>query len=430
MNNPFIVGNPAPADKFINRKGEIRRAVSLLRSGQSLAFTGEPRSGKTSLLLYLQNPAKRNLYGDAGARLVFYYADSQTWPEDLSPARFWERVLSSLRQEIESDPALLESYRVCQQENYGTFVLEQFIARLREARWHLVLLLDEFDALLQYPLLNHTEFYGGLRSLASRYGEALTLVIGSRRSLSDLNERTQEYAGTGSPSFNFVREIPLPPFTKKDGEAILKQAGGRFTHAERRSILYLAGGHPYLLQIAGDALWNGHEDGLKHDKRLHYVGKELLRVADGGLRDIWRNWTPEMHKVFAIVALDEMPRLLNKRGFNLKALLKELKSRPREVRQLISKGFIEAEEIPAGRLMSGYKTTAQVMLWWLAEELLAALRREDDLGQCLMREEWLGYLKRGERDKLVKAVQGLGKMAQAGAMTFIQAAAAKWGAGL
>jgi hypothetical protein len=50
MSNPFLVGPVVTPEKFINRRSEIRRAISLLTSGQSLALVGPPRSGKTSLL--------------------------------------------------------------------------------------------------------------------------------------------------------------------------------------------------------------------------------------------------------------------------------------------------------------------------------------------------------------------------------------------
>ncbi len=431
--SPFIVGNPVPPERFINRRREVRRAVSLLLSGQSPAFTGEPRSGKTSLLHYLAaSETRRDLYGEAGERMVFRYFDAQGWPEGFSRVAFWERALEPLLEAIrEHAPSpLLELHRQCHDEGYGTYGLERFLANLQASGWHLVLLLDEFDTLLQHPQLNNTEFYGGLRTLASRYGQALTLVIASRRPLSALNAETQRYARTGSPFFNFVVEIPLKPFSQRDGERILKQAGRRFKPNERAHIFRLAGGHPYLLQVAADALWNAYEEGLDPDARLRRVDEELLRVADLTLRDTWRNWTPAMRKAFAIVALDEAPLLLNEREFDLGPLLKTLRNHPRAVRQLKDKGFIAESHRPGWRTRSGYEVTAEVMLWWLAEELIGELRREEDLRQLLEREEWLGLLKRGERDAFVKAVQGLRKLAYEGAQSFIKAAAEGLGKGI
>ena len=54
MLNPFFCGNPVPPDQFIGRRREVHRiAGRIANRGQSTAIVGEPRSGKTSLLLYL-----------------------------------------------------------------------------------------------------------------------------------------------------------------------------------------------------------------------------------------------------------------------------------------------------------------------------------------------------------------------------------------
>ncbi len=432
---PFIVGNPVPPEHFINRRREVRQAVSrLLNGGQSSAFTGEPRIGKTSLLDYLKAPeTRRELYGEAGERLVFRYFDAQSWPDGFSRIAFWKRALEPLveaiRRQAPTSP-LLELHRECSKEEYGSYVLERLFANLQESGWHLVLLLDEFDAVLQHPQLNSTEFYGGLRTLASRYGQALTIVLASRRPLSDLNAETQHYARTGSPFFNFVQEFPLKPFSQKHRKEILKRAGRRFKPRERDHIFRLAGGHPYLLQVAAAALWDAYEDGLAPDARLRYVSEELRRVAADTLQDTWRNWTPAMRKAFAIIALDEAPSLLNEREFDLGPLLKALQSHPRELRQLKEKGFIVESQRPDWRMRSGYEVAAKVMLLWLAEELISELWHEEDLRQLLEREEWIGQFKRGERDAFVRAVQGLGRFARKGVQSFVKAAAEGLGKGI
>jgi hypothetical protein len=80
---------------------------------------------------------------------------------------------------------------MCQENDFGCFVLERFLAQMELTVWQLVLMLDEFDVLLHHPILNCAEFFGGLRSLTSRSRGALALVIASRRPLTSLNEATQ-----------------------------------------------------------------------------------------------------------------------------------------------------------------------------------------------------------------------------------------------
>lgn len=59
MPNPFYYGNPIPSEQFFNRRSQLRRITSrIVNQGQSTAIVGEPRSGKTSLLLYLPHHLK------------------------------------------------------------------------------------------------------------------------------------------------------------------------------------------------------------------------------------------------------------------------------------------------------------------------------------------------------------------------------------
>ncbi len=232
--NPFIYGDPVNPANFFNRRQAIRRVVGrLLSSGQSTALIGEPRTGKTSLLHYLGEPdevLRQTLYGDQAGRLLFSYLDSDTLGAHFTAAQFWERAVLPLDWLIKEDPdkPLAVQYRLCQKNGFGPFTLEALFRLLKNENRRLVVLLDEFEALLNHPILNSAEFFGGLRSLASR-SESLALVVGSSRSLAHLNADTQAIKPFGSPFFNFFTEITLGPFPKDDVTLLLNRAGERFT---------------------------------------------------------------------------------------------------------------------------------------------------------------------------------------------------------
>jgi hypothetical protein len=215
MVNPFFTGKPVSQAQFLNRHRELRRLVGrLLNHGQSSALVGEPRTGKTSLLRYMMDPGCRDeLYGEARKGLVFQFMDAQTLGESFTPAGFWEYVFQPLRETklLRGGGSLMQAYTECRKNGFGTFELERVLVQLGQSGHHLILLVDEFDALLFHPVLNRSEFFGGLRSLASRC-DALALVIASRQSLGALNRQTQELSRTGSPFFNIFEEIPLGPF--------------------------------------------------------------------------------------------------------------------------------------------------------------------------------------------------------------------------
>lgn len=205
MNNPFQVGSAVPPRALVGRGRELRRLASgILNGGQSAALVGEPRMGKTSLLQYLlAEETRADLFGAEAEKIRFSFLDAQMLGAGFDAPGFWERCLSPLAEAVKGDEALQSAWRTCRLEKFGTFVLERLFAQLQAAGWRLVLLLDEFDTVLHHPVLNQSEFYGGLRSLASRY-ESLALVIASRQSLGDLNRATQDFSRMGSPYFNFM----------------------------------------------------------------------------------------------------------------------------------------------------------------------------------------------------------------------------------
>ena len=67
------------------------------------------------------------------------------------------------------------------------------------------------------------------------------------------------------------------------------------------------------------------------------------------------------------------------------------------------------------------------MLWWLADQLILALRNGDDLGSWLRQNQWDGMFTTGERSQLVKAANGVGGFLKGGVETFIKAAAEGFG---
>ena len=309
MSNPFFHGNPVSPDQFLDRRRELRRIVSrIANQGQSTAIVGEPRTGKTSLLEYLAAPELRaELYGADGDQFLFTYLDAQTLGVQFSQAQFWEYALRPLHQQAvipDREAPLAQAYEVCRENGFGAFVLERLLAQMEQAGWRLVLMLDEFDVLLQHPILNSAEFFGSLRSLASRSRGALALVIASRHPLERLNKEAQELSRTGSPYLNFLTEITLGPWPESAVDELLRWAGERFAAGDRLFIKEAAGGHPYLLQTAASILWEVYEDaeGTPALQRQH-AGRDLLDSVATNLQDTWRLWLPETRRAIIAAAL-------------------------------------------------------------------------------------------------------------------------------
>lgn len=404
MNNPFYHGNPVPQSRFLGRRGELRRISGrICNYGQSSALVGDPRVGKSSVLKYLESQQQnREFFSQFSGALYFSYLDAQTFDSTMTLSQFWEDALRPL--ENASDfPEVLHTYHTALQEKFDTFTLERLLNALRISNVRLVLLLDEFDLILHHPILNSSSFYGGLRSLSSR-SEALSLMIAARQSLDVLNQATQQFSRTGSPFFNFMDEVLLGPFTDKDSESLLKQAGTRFKPEEREWVYLMAGGHPYLIQVAASALWEVYEDGERDmTRRQKRVADVLYREAAKTIQSTWNLWSPALKLAFTVVALDEMPNLMDKRSFDITGMLRKLEDYEPELRHLEQHGYITLDS----ELPGGWRVSTHVFTWWLADELHRAVRDDVAFEKWFSAQEWQGLLTKGEKDNFKQAAVNL-----------------------
>lgn len=427
MSNPFFYGPPVSCDQFIGRRRELRRVTGRIAGGQSAAVVGEPRAGKTSLLKYLSSPQTcAELYGADGSRLLFSYLDAQTLGDPFDQAQFWALALHPLEPLAAANPAagLAQALQVCRDNAFGTFTLERLLAQIGAQGLRLALLLDEFDVLLHHPVLSSTEFWGGLRSLASLNSGALTLVIASRRSLTVLNAETSQYSRLGSPYFNFLAEITLQSWGDKDMADLLGRAGGRFSAADRRFIADISGGHPYLAQAGAAALWDAYEDGERDAVcRWEQIGHALYDEAKGTLTNTWQQWPASFRQALTAVALGQMPPVLGRREVLAGRLVRDVSSFAPELRDLAKQGFV----IEDAALGSGWRVRPAALLWWLADELIRITREDKTFEDWLRNELLVGPLTQGEWQQIGQAVKGVTGLFQAGATTFIQAAAKGWG---
>ena len=412
--NPFIYGDPVSPEQFVNRQREVRKLVGRICTGQSSAVIGDPRSGKTSLLRYVQQPA---LYGDHASRLLFSYLDAQMLGTTFAPPHFWEYVLQPVSNLDRSTyPQVRTAYHTCQRESFGNFGLERLFAHLHQAGHCLVLLLDEFDNLLDNAAFHQAEFFGGLRSLASR-SAGLVLVLASRQAPGDLNRKTEEFSRSGSPFFNIVSEITLKPFSQRATNELLARAGRDFIPADREFIIRLADGHPYFLQVAAGELWELREEAdLTPEERRQSAGEALYNKAQDTLRDTWRLWKPEMQIAFAIIALNQSPALLGEREFNLQRLREKLADYTPETKQLAKRGYIR------GSSDDGWRVTGEVMLWFVADTLVQALRADSELGTLFHAQCWDGMFTNEEREQFKDAVQSLRALLKDNVDNFVKVA--------
>ncbi len=414
MANPFSLGSPVQGQDFVGRRREMRYLREAVQKGSSAALSAEPRMGKTSLLLQAQ---RRDLYEGGIPNLEFVYLDAQTLSGWDAP-RFWEAAL----QPFKEHPGVKAAYRSASLEKFDSFPLERFFVQLGEAGLRLVLLLDEFDQVLDEPGLHTAGFYGNLRNLASLHA-SFSLILAVRQPVEELNRRTQQYSRLSSPYFNTSHAISLGAFSDKEIAELLAKASGVFNGDDRRYLARISGGHPYFLQAAAYYLWEAYAEKQKDpNQRRKWAGKQAFAQAVPALQESWHAWKPEQQMAFSLAALDEIPLLLPERTFDVNRLLRDFPLFAQEQRLLEQRGFLKADK----KLAGGYAPQAEMMTWFLVEELTSLLRpSKPDVKTWLKSQQWDGLLKEGEKESIQKVLLAFKPLLQEGVSAFIQATVQK-----
>ncbi|MBI1881176.1 MAG: AAA family ATPase [Chloroflexi bacterium] len=403
--NPFIYGKPVPVAQHINRQRELRTLFARLRNGECTAIVGEPRIGKTSLLRCLATPAVQQewLAGEA-KRLISVEIDFyQEWlSPDKTPKDFWQRVLEVVK--IATPHETIQQQITLVEENlYGSATLSNFFRNLDRQGWRVVLLLDEFDALLTHPNFSTAEFFGGLRSMATRT-DGLQVITASIMSVSEMNRRSETINPVGSPFFNNFTEVNLGPFSHKDVAELLDlalaESNIRFDRDDRNFIVWLSGRHPYRVQAAGAALFDAIAEGLQGQKRYTTASELFYEWTADHFDTLWRRYLDDAARtVMVILALVELGGIAQKRAFSFGEIEQPQRFAP-ELRRLEKLGLVEK----AGQgwqwdqenllLWQGerWRVATGGFVWWLADVIIGGTRNIPDFEKWLHEQEVQGYL--------------------------------------
>lgn len=422
---PFVYGRALRPREFYNREEALRRLLGRLVTGQATALIGPAHTGKTSFLNYLLAPeSRRKVVGNKLDSGIFSYIDSHMLGKSHNQSAFWKQALLPLTMKFGQDrqqrsdqettlTPIYQAYQMAETNQFGTFTLEQLFHIVGREGWQFVLLIDEFDALLSHPFLNSTEFYGGLRSLASRC-EGFNLVIASRHSLELLNQETQTINPHGSPYFNVFTEFRLGPLPKAHANALVKQAKDRFGSLDRAFIFRTSGLHPYLLQAAAGILWELHEQGRQGPPKYRKAGDELYRQTRSHFTDTWLAWSQDEKKVITSIALAQINGMVNEHSFAWQRLIANITDYGSELRKLRDSGIILS-------INSGWKLTQEAFLWWWADKIKAIVRDDSNFECWLCAQEMDGIFTREECQRMNEAAKKVSGAIGKGATTLIDA---------
>jgi tetratricopeptide (TPR) repeat protein len=241
--NPYIAGAPVlDDDMYYGRERLTARMLSTLHRN-SLMITGERRIGKTTFLHHLG----KVLAADEDGEWRFFpvFVDLQGVPEQA----FFHALMSEVVEALAIAPGTRDTLRLRPQtEGYEarefSHDLQRVIAELKTRTDHrvkLALLIDEVDVLNEYSESVNQRLRGIFMKSFSENLVAVMSGVGIRR----------RWKSEVSPWYNFFDEIELPPFSREEAEALVREpVAGVFrwkTDAVER-ILELSRLRPYLVQ--------------------------------------------------------------------------------------------------------------------------------------------------------------------------------------
>ena len=269
--NPFTL-NPVTAESaFTGRKREIDFVLKRLSSPGtgSISIVGNRRIGKTSLLRYLATREHSLLPRSQEFRFLyldFFSTHARSISEVMRLLRqAWDQQGEDQLWSPEADGSLIE--------------LAEGFSGQAEKGVLVILCLDEFDTVFAYPELE--PFLNVLRSVASQ--GIIGIITASQNRLIDLelsNKRVSPFADIFA-----VLTLGLMPTNEwktfvRDGFAL---SGQQVSDDQIKLIGELAGGHPYLTQIASALVWEFSDDVAAARHKFQEAARPIFR--DFFLRD-------------------------------------------------------------------------------------------------------------------------------------------------
>ena len=320
--NPFVYGRYAPPSHFVGRRAEIDACYNALVGPVcgSVAISGEPRMGKTSLLRAVADVGSSEGWARPGTRTVFVYVDCQSISR-FTPTRFWQRVLILLGRVLGDAPplsppsdggddgggqAVLSAMEaLLAQDRVEATEFESILHALRGQHIVLALLLDEFEWVVKRDVKNlpvTRNFLSSLRALINHAPDTLSLIIASQQPLNVLCRGIAN--GEGSPFYNnfvFRRLHPLDaPEVDELIERRLAGSGVQFAPQDRQYVAQVAGTHPFLVQLACALIFDVRSRGAPIEYDV--IGSRFEEEARHHFAQIWEISSPEERTVLLLVA--------------------------------------------------------------------------------------------------------------------------------
>lgn len=260
MDSPFQWNQPTRPEHFFGRAALIATLRDDREARKPVLLNGEPRRGKSSLLLRVEATLL-----EEGWRVARVGARSLV---DRPAERFWEALLGPLGL---STPLAAEG-------------------ALRDQR--LALCIDDFDQLWRAPIMAG----GGAAGLAALARSGVWLIT-------CCTDMTAVAARRAARAIADASVYPLPPFSDEAGAALLHRGEAHLSPSDQAFVQSVCGGEPFLMQRLAGALW---ELPSSTPGRRRLAGSRVLAGVDIALASAWRSRPPADRWALRAIALSQI----------------------------------------------------------------------------------------------------------------------------
>ncbi|MBF2062952.1 MAG: ATP-binding protein [Calothrix sp. C42_A2020_038] len=398
--NPFVVGKPVPAERFVGRESEIAAAFDQIYNRSHIAVWGGSGMGKSSFLQKLESPQTWVEHGlDALKAVVVRFSCEGITP--FSSSAFWGEALTLLKDKLEGELEQAEIEALLQKTEKTKDDLRQILKVLGRKNKFLVLLIDDYDVALNtneyYDEKAMQKFLSECRNLAvhSAEGQYLSTIVTSRERLSESGPQLNPNA---SPWYNHYLFLQLKPFNNLEIDQILKIL--RIPDL-REAIRETTGGHPALLQIAGFLLYRDLE--TANAPSMEAFVKEFESTSQPIFQDIWKRCSENEQTLLMLMALSALKgRLHQQRQFDVSGIEFIFSQKERELSKLEEQGIINHTSNEE-KTKNIYFFTSSTMERWVIQELWQTDEKWLDARQKV----FLNLMSKEQREKINKSIQWL-----------------------
>ncbi|MEH2114509.1 ATP-binding protein [Nostoc sp.] len=367
LQNPFVVGTPIVPERFVGRKSLIAAAFDQINNRSHLAVWGGLGTGKTSFLVKLASPDTWKQYGlDSSIAVRVRFSCDEVEP--FTPFSFWKKLLSLLKDNLDSEPELQGNINTVLTESRASIdSLRQLLVELAQRGKLLVLLIDDYDVALvqtqEYSEENMQQFLSECRNLAvyAQPRQNISMIVTSKKRLNDLGPRLNPNA---SPWYNHYLFRQIKPFDNMEIEQFLQPFNKPITADLRQVIGEISGGHPSLLQIASFLLYQE----LRNTTLPHV--EEFVRKLESSTQpffdNTWQSCNLKDQNLLMLMALAKLRGRLERRRYDLKDVDRIFTQSERSLTNLEEQGVIKRI---ANNGNISYLFTSSLMEKWIIQEI-------------------------------------------------------------